>query len=253
MEHFIGGWLPDLPDHRDYEFEGTYSLSALPPAVDLRASDSEIYNQGSLGSCTGNAIAALFQFVNRKMGHKDFIPSRLFIYYEERRLLGTIKKDSGAYLRDGMKTIAKKGVCPEPTWPYIIEQFKTKPSAAAYAEAKSHQAIEYMRIMESVDRLKQCLADGYPFVFGFSVYESFRTHTVNSTGVMTVPAKTEKLLSGHAIMAVGYDDEKRHFILRNSWGTGWGDKGYFYMPYEYIESRKLTDDFWTLRTVELAK
>lgn len=253
MSNFVPGWLPDLPDHRDFEFTGLCALTALPPSVDLRPQDSPIYNQGQLGSCTGNAIGGMFQFVNRKDAGKDFNPSRLFIYYGERKIEGTVNRDSGAYIRDGMKVINKKGVCTEVTWPYDISKFKIKPTTAAFNEALNHQAIVYQRINNTLSSMKQCLADGYPFVFGFTVYESFETAEVAKTGNMPMPAKSERALGGHAIMAVGYDDERQVFIIRNSWGTGWGDKGYFYMPYAYIQNDNLCNDFWTLRQVELVK
>lgn len=251
MELPLLGWLPDLPDFRDYQFEGVTRLSALPPKVDLRTQDSPIYDQGRLGSCTGNAIGGMFQYVNRKTNGQDFIPSRLFIYYNERKMMGTINKDSGAYLRDGMKSIAKKGVCKETTWPYDIEKFKNKPSSVSYKEALDHQAIKYMRIANDLNQMKQCLADGYPFVFGFTTYESLRTKEVAKTGIVPMPQKSEKTHGGHAVMAIGYDDTNKWMIVRNSWGTWWGDKGYFYMPYEYIDNNNLADDFWTLRKVEI--
>lgn len=243
------GWTPDTPDARDYKFTSTTSV--LPTSVDLRPLDSPIYDQGRLGSCTSNAIGAMFQFVNRKMNGVDFNPSRLFIYYNIRVLMGTVNVDSGAPIRDGMKVIRRKGACNETLWPYDITRFKLKPSAEAYADALNHQSIKYMRITRNLTKMKQCLADGYPFVFGFVIHESFRTDVVNSTGVMPMPAQGEKALGGHAVMAVGYDDEKQCLIVRNSWGTWWGDKGYFYMPYSVITTPRMSSDFWTLRTVEL--
>lgn len=245
------GWIPDVPDFRDYEFLGATSLSTLPTSVDLRSQDTPIYNQGSLGSCTGNATAGMFRFVLKKTAGADFAPSRLFIYYNAREKINTVNQDSGAYLRHCMKSIAKLGVCNEATWSYDITKFTQKPVEPSYTEALNHQAITYMRIADRLPRMKQCLADGFPFVFGFTMYESFETNEVSKTGIMPMPAKTEKMIGGHAIMAVGYDDAKKHVIIRNSWGTNWGDKGYFYMPYDYIMNRNLTDDFWTLRKVEV--
>ena len=250
---FVKGWLPDLPDQRDYAFTGKCALTALPPSVDLRASDSPIYNQGNLGSCTGNSIGAMFQFVNRKDAGKDFIPSRLFIYYGERAIEGHVSIDSGAYIRDGMKVLAKRGVCAETTWPYNIGKFKNRPIVNAFKEASLHQAIVYQRLDGTLTSMKQCLADGYPFVFGFSVYESFESDAVAKTGIVPMPSKTERQLGGHAVMAIGYDDTKKAIIVRNSWGADWGDKGYFYLPYDYISNTNLADDFWTLRKVELAQ
>lgn len=244
------GWLPDLPDFRDHIFAGATAPENLPIKVDLRVSDSPVYSQGNLKSCTGNAIGAMFQFINRKAGGKDFIPSRLFIYYGERKIENAVKRDQGAYLRNGMKVIAKQGVCKEDTWPYDVTKWANKPTKAAFTEALNHQAIEYKRIENNITTMKQCLADGYPFVFGFMIYESFQTDAVRKTGIMPMPARTEKALGGHAVMAIGYDDTKQVFILRNSWSAWWGDKGYFYMPYDYIRNDNLCNDFWTLRKVE---
>ncbi len=242
------GWMPDLPDVRDYTF--TAMSTTVPAKVDLRSQDSPIYNQGPLGSCTANAIGGMFQFVNRKTGCTDFNPSRLFVYYGERLIMGTVNQDTGAYLRDGMRVIKNKGVCNETIWPYDISKFKLNPSAAAYADALNHQSIQYQRITRNLTTMKQCLADGYPFVFGFTVYESFETDDVAKTGIVPMPKKNERRLGGHAVMAIGYDDSKKCFIVRNSWGEGWGDKGYFYLPYGFLTSG-LSSDFWTLRTVEV--
>jgi len=127
------GWTPDIPDARDYLYSAPEAvLSELPTKVDLRRQCPPVYDQGQLGSCTGNAIAAAFQFDQRKQKLTDFMPSRLFIYFSEREIEGTISSDSGAMIRDGMKTIAKLGVCSEDTWPYDIAKFARRPSKAAY-------------------------------------------------------------------------------------------------------------------------
>ena len=132
-----------------------------------------------------------------------FIPSRLFIYYNERVIEGTVNTDAGAMLRDGIKTVAKQGACPEPMWPYLIAGFKTKPSAACYAEGAKHTAVSYQRLVQSLSQMQGCLASGYPFVFGFTVYESFETNTVARTGHVPMPASGEHVLGGHAVCAVG--------------------------------------------------
>lgn len=246
------GWRPDLPDHRDYSY--TPRLLARftnPSIVDLRTKCPPVYDQGDLGSCTANAIGAMDQFVQLKQSQPNaFLPSRLFIYYNERAMEGTVGQDAGAYLRDGMKSIARQGVCSEKLWPYSISKFATKPSSACYAEASQHQAIKYMRVEQTLTALRTCLAEGYPFVFGFTVYESFESDHVASTGFMPMPQEDEGVLGGHAVMAVGYSKEKRKFLVRNSWGEGWGQKGYFWMPNAYITNSDLCSDFWTLRTVE---
>jgi C1A family cysteine protease len=246
------GWIPDLPDNRDHTFAAApLFLAALPTAVDLRPQcPKEIYDQGQLGSCTGNAIAGAIEFLQMKQKAADiFTPSRLFIYYNERVMEGTVNSDSGAQIRDGIKTVAKQGACHEKLWPYDIAKFRAKPAKAAFTDGAKHTAIQYQRLAQTVTEMKGCLAAGYPFVFGFTVYESFEGADVAKTGVVPYPATGEKVLGGHAVLAVGYDDATRRFIVRNSWGSGWGMKGYFTIPYEYLTTSTLSDDFWTIRLV----
>jgi C1A family cysteine protease len=246
------GWIPDLPDHRDHMFAAAPAvLTALPTAVDLRPQcPKEVYDQGQLGSCTGNAIAGAIEFDEIKQKAADiFTPSRLFIYYNERVIEGTVNSDSGAQIRDGIKTVSKQGACHETIWPYDITKFRAKPSKAAYTDGAKHTAVQYQRLIQTLTEMKGCLAAGYPFVFGFTVYESFESATVAKTGVVPYPATGEKVLGGHAVLAVGYDDASQRFIVRNSWGPGWGMKGYFTIPYSYLTSNNLADDFWTIRLV----
>lgn len=227
------------------------TLRALPPRVDLTAQQPAIYDQGQLGSCTAQAIAAALEFAQAKQRQPDvFTPSRLFIYYNERVILGTVDEDSGAMLRDGIKSVAKQGSPHERIWPHVISRFRQKPAAAAYRDGALHEAILYQRLRQTIDQLKGCLASGFPFVFGFSVYESFESRAVARTGEVPLPAPREALIGGHAVAAVGYDDPARRFIVRNSWGTAWGVKGYFTMPYAYLLDGGLSDDFWTINMVE---
>ena len=145
------GWVPDLPDQRDFTFRVPRRMAvALPPRMDLRPQMPPVYDQGQLGSCTSNAIGGAFEFELRKQSEPDFIPSRLFIYYNERVIERTVDTDSGAQLRDGMKTLAKQGVCPESMWPYVISEFATKPTSDCYAEAKKHLGVTYMRVEQDV-------------------------------------------------------------------------------------------------------
>jgi C1A family cysteine protease len=245
------GWVPDLPDHRDLLYAAVRRAPArLPSSVDLRSGCSPIEDQGALGSCTGNALAGAVEFLEKKDGVARLIDaSRLFVYYNERAIEHTIGEDSGAMIRDGIKTLVRQGVCSEVNWPYVISRFRTKPSRACYAEARKHQVTAYARL-ETVDEMRACLAEAFPFVFGFSVYESFESREVARTGVVPMPRAKEKLLGGHAVLAVGYDDRKKRFLVRNSWGTGWGMKGYFTMPYAYLSDRNLSDDLWTIRRQE---
>jgi C1A family cysteine protease len=246
------GWLPDLPDARDHMYAAPMAmLAALPPKVDLRPECPPPYDQGQLGSCTGNAIAGAVQFEREKQHLKpDFVPSRLFIYYCERVIEGTVDTDSGAQIRDGIKVVAKQGVPPETEWPYDINRFADQPPQQAFTDALKDRAVSYSRLAQSLSQMKGCLASGYPFVFGFTVYESFESQQVAQTGVVPMPASGESVLGGHAVMAVGYDDTSQRFIVRNSWGEGWGMAGYFTMPYAYLTERNLSSDFWTIRLVQ---
>lgn len=243
------GWIPDVPDQRDHLYAAPIArLRAFPPKTDLRRQCPVVYDQGELGSCTGNAVAGAVQFDRRKLKRRpDFVPSRLFIYYNERVIEHTVESDSGAQIRDGIKTVAKQGVCPETEWPYDIAKFAVKPAAACYQHAKKYRAIGYQRVVQSLTQMKGCLASGYPFVFGFTVYESFESDQVARTGVVPMPAAAEKMLGGHAVLAVGYDDNAQRFIVRNSWGRRWGIAGYFTMPYAYLADDNLAADFWTIR------
>ena len=153
-------------------------------------------------------------------------------------------------IRDGIKTLAKQGVCSEKKWPYVVSKFAARPSPACYKEALQHKITSYHRIV-TLSEMRACLAEGFPFVFGFTVYESFESEEVSRTGVVNMPKSGEGQIGGHAVMAAGYDDAKKRFIVRNSWSEDWGMKGYFTIPYDYVADRNLSDDFWTIRRGEL--
>jgi C1A family cysteine protease len=252
------GWKPDIPDHRDHYFTALAAPSALPPFVDLRKKFPTAFNQLNLGSCTANAIGAAIEFDQIKQGIEIFIPSRLFIYYNERVLEGTIYEDAGATLRDGVKAVNKWGAPPEREWPYITSKFAVKPPSAVYAHAATHRALAYQRVNQDLVSMQSCLAGGYGFVLGFAVYESFESKVVSKTGVVPMPSTSERSLGGHAVIAAGYNDgptvvngiPPRHFVIRNSWGPYWGVNGYFFMPYEYLMNGDLAEDFWKISLVQ---
>ncbi len=247
------GWVPDLPDARDHMYAAPQRvLTTLPAKADLRPQCPPVVDQGALGSCTANAIANAHLFDQSKQkAAQPFLPSRLFIYYNERVMEGTVNSDSGAMIRDGIKSIAKQGVCSEKQWPYTITKFTRKPTPACFKEAEKHQAVSYQRLVQTLTQLKGCLAAGYPFVFGFTVYESFESQTVAKTGVVPMPAASEQVLGGHAVLAVGYDNPSQRFTVMNSWGTDWGMHGFFTIPYSYLTDTDLSSDFWTVRLVEM--
>ena len=243
------GWIPDLPDRRDRLYSAP-RLPALPPKIDLHSLCPPVYDQGDLGSCTANALAAAIDFERHKQRMPFLSPSRLFIYYNERVIENTVNSDSGAMLRDGMKTINAQGACAEPLWPYTLAKFTDRPLAACYTAALLHRAISYLRLPQDLAQMKACLASGYPFAFGFSVYESFESDTVAKTGKAPLPSQGEAILGGHAVLAVGYSEASQRFLVRNSWGSQWGINGHFTIPYEYLTNNNLSDDFWTIRVVQ---
>ena len=245
------GWVPDLPDHRDHLYAAPVELAAAPPAkADLRLRCPPVYDQGQLGSCTANAIAAAIEFDRMKQKLGDFTPSRLFIYYNERAMEHTIDSDSGAQIRDGIKSVGQQGDCPESEWPYVIAKFATRPLAKCYADALKYKVVSYQRVTQTLSQLRGCLASGYPFVFGFTVYEGFESAQVARTGHASLPRSGEQVVGGHAVVGVGYDDTKQWFVVRNSWGAHWGMKGYFTLPYAYLTDDNLANDFWTIRIVQ---
>jgi C1A family cysteine protease len=243
------GYRPDTMDVRDLRFKAP--SGALPSKVDLRPGFSPVYDQGSLGSCTANAIAGAMEFDMLKQKEASFSPSRLFIYYNERVMEGTIKEDAGAEIRDGIKSVNIVGAPNENLWPYRIGRFAAKPPRPAYTQAKQHKSVLYQRIDSTkLSDLKACLAAGFPFVFGFSVYADFESPRVASTGKVNLPKKGESLVGGHAVVAAGYDDAAGRFTVRNSWAADWGIGGYFTIPYGYLTNLNLADDFWKISQVQ---
>lgn len=259
------GWKKQRPDPRDLKITNLSAkrklATVLPPVVNLRRWCSYVEDQGDLGSCTANAWAGMLEFNENKYppsdGYRYNELSRLFIYYNERVLQGTVGEDSGAYLRDGAKAIANLGVCSEPDWPYKIDQFTVKPPELAFTDALENRIDSYYNLdgktaKQTLTNLKTCIASGEPFVFGFLVYDSFLTDKMADTGVMPMPNfRTEQIQGGHAVLAVGYNDSDQRFLVKNSWGTGWGlpspdYRGYFTMPYSFISNQRLASDFWTV-------
>lgn len=264
---FMTGWVRDLPDFRDklykeffrdlaqikFPVRGWFPCTkkvVYPEQVDLTAGDSAklwpvVLNQGSLGSCVSNAVAAALAYIQAKDGGSPLLLSRLFIYWNAR---WDKDHDTGLMIRSAIKTVAKLGDCKEEVWPYHVSEFRTKPSDDAYAEAEKRKGLVYARILSLNDML-HCLATGYPFVFGMSLYDEFPGLKGEAILPMPNADKDPNWIGGHAVCAVGYDQKRKLFKCRNSWGSGWGDKGHFWVPFEYLENPLLTADFWTIRKI----
>lgn len=270
--HF--GWVPDIPDFRDYNTDsttirpllrtlgaGASSNPTLPSTTDLRQWCPPVEDQESLGSCTANAGVGLLEYFEIRAFGRHIDASRLFLYKVTRKLMG-MTGDTGAYLRDTMKAMALFGVPPEDSWPYVIADFENEPTAYCYAFAQNYQALQYYRLDPPgvarpalLERIKNNLAHGLPSMFGFTVYNSI--NNPQRPGEIPFPSRRERWTGGHAVVTVGYDDDREitnpydgskttgALLIRNSWGTDWGDKGYGWLPYEYV-SQSLAVDWWSL-------
>jgi C1A family cysteine protease len=236
----------DKRDERDLTAKASIAVEELPEAVDLRPYMSEVVDQLNLGSCTANAIASgLQEYLQKKSGKRLTRLSRLFLYYFERHIEGTINEDAGAYIRDGMKVLQKIGCAPEKYLPYDVNRYREQPSADAYLNSGEFRITEYKRV-SYLSTLKSILAEGYPVVMGMEVFDSFMT--IGKDGIVPMPdPNKENSLGGHAVLICGYlqKNGELHYIVRNSWGKKWGDRGYCYIPESFFH--KHVFDMWTGR------
>lgn len=258
-QHGGFGWVPDLPDHRDSLFAFAPDPSVLKKLgtltdLDLRKDRAmpPVWNQSQLGSCTAHAVGVCYAWASKKSKahRRSFDPSRLWIYYQERVVEGTVNEDAGAMIRDGFKVCAKVGVAPERLWPYEIGKFTEQPPKAAATNALRHQSLVYRAVSQDLTSIKAALVSGYPVAIGFTVYESFESVEVANTGIVPMPLAQEAMLGGHAVALCGFHEGTQRFIVRNSWGTDWGQAGYFEMPYAYLLDPNLSDDFWIVTLTE---
>lgn len=228
------------------KFKVTAENFTVPRHIDLRSKCSPIENQGDLGACTGHAIIGALEYLEN-LEHEHFVRlSRMFVYYNERMLEATTKKDAGAQIADGIRVISAYGACKEELWPYKPKHFKHRPSEEAYVEALNHRALDFKQVEQNETDILQCLASKRPIIFGINVYESFESDEVAKTGLVPIPQPDEKCLGGHAVLIVGYDLDRCLFLVRNSWGPDWGDHGYCWLPFEYVLSPHLADSFYTV-------
>lgn len=250
------GCVKDKPDPRDFRFVKSTHWTKLEP-IDLRPFCPPVRAQKNIGSCTAFGSTQLFNFVRRKNKLVNWTPSPLFTYYATRKLNNLQDQDSGASIRDAIKSTAKDGVAMERYWPYDTSKYTENPPEDVWANAEKHQTLQYFKV-DDFDKsiFLGCLNDGYPFIFGINLYSSFNSFQTVLTGIVPVPdTENEKMIGGHCMMAVGWKKieqdglEKEFLIVQNSWGTDWADHGYCYIPLEYIMTND-TFDFWTIRLTE---
>lgn len=242
------GWRPDKPDFRDHVVSLPWkNKETLLKGVDLRETGKmpPVFDQGSSSSCTACAIGSAIEYCRHWQSKIDFTPSRLFIYYNEREMEGTINfPDAGAEIRNGIKSTAKQGVLSEELWPFDLDKVTVKPPESTYTEATKNIIKQYCRVPIALHNIQNVLVHRIPIVFGMSLYDSFNSEMVAKSGVVPMPSNTENMIGGHAMLIVGYNET--HFIVRNSWGEGWGEGGYCYIPIEYLTNTNLADDFWAI-------
>jgi C1A family cysteine protease len=241
----------DRPDARDQSV--TFPLTARPATVDRRALVPTVYHQGALGSCTAHAVATIFDAIQNRdfathTAVKRFMPSRLFIYYNTRKIEGTIDRDAGSSIRNAIKSLSKDGTCDETLWPYNVAQFRDCPAPRAYENGLRNKTLRYMRVQQNEQQMEQCLSNGHPFAFGLRIYQYwYDDPSIRRTGIIRAPLTNDRFLGGHAMVCVGYDRARRVFMVVNSWGATWGDKGVCYIPYDYMLSPTQAYDLWIVQ------
>lgn len=252
MQQYYFGHIKDPKDSRDYVFSAPAAIEDVkkPAVFSLNDKINLTYDQGPMNSCVGNGTALLFYYLRQKEGLPIFNPSRLFIYWNARAMRGTTGQDQGCVIRDAIKSVNTLGVCSEDDWKYDKNLVFKKPDTNSYNQALLNQSIEYTKIPRDLEQIKNCLYEGYPFVLGFRVPKSFTSSQTRNTGIVETPLSNESLDNGHAVLIIGWNDDKKLLQFRNSYGPKWGDKGNGYLRYAAIENEKWSSDYWTIRTVE---
>jgi len=243
------GWHPSKPDIRNHKYKApkTFGIiqQQLPQVVDLRLIMSPVEDQGQTSACTAHAMVAMLQAleIKNKRDYHDY--SRLFVYANSRIIEDSLDSDCGSCNHDVIQGIKNNGACFESFWPWDLSQITVKPNGNAYNEAKQNLFSEYQSLDTLYD-MKHCLSTGYPFIMGFTVYDYFESGEMEETGILNMPGPNESAIGGHAVCCVGYDDNKKEVLVRNSWSSSWGPfGGYFWMSYDYLSS-ELCSDKWVI-------
>lgn len=231
MDNIIFGAIPSRHDTRDFKYQ--QRKVNLKESVDLREWDSRIEDQGSLGSCVGNAIASAYELMVRRLYPSQFTElSRLFVYYNSRLFDDSLKEDVGTFIRDGLKAVARYGICSEQLWPYSLDKFDDQPTPSSYVDAAQRLVTKY-ETLYSLSDIFEVLNDNRPVVIGMILYEGFME--LNATNnIVRMPYGREDSIGNHAVVLVGYDLSKKLFLAKNSFGKTWGDNGYFWIPFDYF-------------------
>jgi C1A family cysteine protease len=230
-------------DSRDLQFD--HKLLATNSVTNYNLNIKKIYDQEQLGSCVSNAIALVINYINNIM-----LPSRLYIYFNGRAISidKNISDDTGLVIRDGCKCVSKYSVCSENNWPYNINLYSTMPSLGSYNSTYNLPNFTYYAVIQTAAAIQAALQANNPIIFGFNVYSSFMSRAVSSTGIVPMPnTRTETIAGGHCTVISGFNSVTKMFKCVNSWGTNWGDQGFFYMPYAYILNPSLTRDLWIIK------
>lgn len=246
----LDGCLAETASPKD--FTAVPNVSSLPPRVDLRPGCSPIEDQGQVGSCTANAIVGAVEFKRWKQGRQEDL-SRLFVYFNARKMSGSESEDCGARIAHGMAAFLAHGAPPESAWPYDPARVNTMPDQAAYDSATANTEIEYARIGD-IEHIKGALARQQPVVFSISLpMRCFEE--AGSSGVVPTPSESElgpvlTLHGMHAMLLVGYDTDQNIFHVRNSWGTDWGDQGYCRLSIDTFRRAMAVNTTWVLGPLE---
>ena len=244
------GWKPQRPDFRDHVMKLERPGVEQFQDTDFRPLFDPPLDQGNSNSCTAHGISSAIRYRRKVENLPDFQPSRLFIYWNERLQEGTQNQDDGGVIRDGIISVAKYGAPQEVLWPFDLSKITVEPDQFSFDAALGDLVAEYQSVPVTKEDVLTALSHNYPVVFGVTLYESFENDVTAQNGEVPMPSQNEKVIGGHCMLIVGAQISNAKFIVRNSWGTDWGDEGYCYIPFDYILNENLASDFWIIQTIK---